>query len=189
MGDWWAQLTTIEQIYWSIGIPATAIFLVFLVMSLVAGADTDIDLDSDVDLDIDAGFQFISLKSLLGFFTVFAWSGLACLESGMSNVSTILVSFISGLGMMTLVAAIFYFMSRVTDDGTLKMKNAINGIGEVYLTIPGKRVGFGKVQIRIQGRLHELEAATDEEKDIPTGRLVTVLEVVNDEVLIVKSNG
>ncbi len=186
MGNW-GDLETLEKIYWIIAIPSTAIFLIFLIISMFAGADADADMDADVDGEI--GFQFISLKNLLGFFAVFAWSGLACIEAGMSNSATIIVSLLSGLAMMTIMATIFYFMSKLTDNGTLKMSNAVDHIGEVYLTIPAKRAGFGKVQIRVQGRLHELEAVTDSEEDINTGKLVVVKEVINNEILLVAENG
>ena len=186
MGDWWASLDGIAQIYWIIAIPATAIFLIILILNLVAGVDADVDLDADVDGEI--GFQFISLKNLLGFFTIFGWSGLACLEADMSNTSTIIISFICGLAMMVIMATLFYFMSKLTEDGTLNINNAKNGIGETYLTIPPRRTGFGKVQIKVQGGLHELEAVTDSETEISTGRLVTVVDVLNDELLLVKEN-
>ncbi len=187
----WADYTMIEKIYWVIAIPSTALFLVFLVMSLVSGAGADMDVEGDIDgdgHDGGIGFQFISLKSLLGFFTVFSWAGLAALESGQSNTSSILIAAGSGLAMMFIIAGVFYLMSKVTDDGTLVMSNAINHMGEVYLTIPPRRTGFGKVQIRIQGRLHELEAVTDDDESIATGRLATVIAVENNEILVVKAN-
>lgn len=186
----WADYTMIEKIYWIIAIPSTALFLVFLIMSVLGGAEADGEFDSDGDGADggDIGFQFISLKSLLGFFTVFGWAGLAALEAGQNDTMSIIIAALAGLAMMAMVAALLFFMSKVTDDGTLVMSNAINHMGEVYLTIPPRRTGFGKVQIRIQGRLHELEAVTDDEESIPTGRIITVTSVENNEILIVKAN-
>ena len=87
--------------------------------------------------------------------------------------------------MMTIMASIFYFLGKANADGTLKMKNALGGIGEVYLTIKGKRGSIGKVQIKIQGSLRTLDAMTDDEQDIPTGKIITVSQVVNDSILVV----
>lgn len=189
MGDWWSTLSGLEQVYWAIALPLTIIFLILLTLSIFTGIDTDIgDVDAEIDGDAGVGFQFITLKNLIGFFTVFAWSGIVALDFGASSLVSIIVAFISGLVMMSLMAMMFYYMSKLQGSGTLIVKKAINSIGEVYLTIPAKRSGMGKVQIKIQGSLRELEAITDNETDIKTGTMITVIDVVNDELLIVKTN-
>ena len=191
MGDWWSSLSGLEQVYWSIAVPFTVIFLILLAITVFTGVDTDMpdgDVDADIESDHGIGFQFITLKNIIGFFTIFAWSGLVCIDAGLSTVATVIVSFIAGIIMMVIMATLFYYMSKLQSSGTLIVKKAINGIAEVYLTIPGKRKGMGKVQIKIQGSLRELDAITEEENDIPTGTMVTVKDVVNDEILVVQSN-
>jgi hypothetical protein len=47
---------------------------------------------------------------------------------------------------------------------------------------------MGKVQIKVQG-LQTLDALTDNEEDIKTGGVVDVVEVINDEILLVKLSG
>ena len=77
---------------------------------------------------------------------------------------------------------------KLKQSGTLQMKNAIGAIAETYLFIPPKREGFGKIHIKVQGSLHELQAITDDEIQIATGKLVKVTGLVNDSVLIVTAN-
>lgn len=189
MGDWWSELSTVQQVYWSITLPSTLIFLILLVLTVFGGDADHMDVDADADADIDGagGFQFITLKNLIGFFTVFGWSGLSCIDAGLSTNTTVLVSFLSGLGMMVLMAAIFYFMSRLSHSGTMDIRRAIHSVGEVYLAIPAERGGIGKVQIRVQGSLRELEAMTDDLNDIATGKVVLVVDVISDEILLVKN--
>jgi hypothetical protein len=91
----------------------------------------------------------------------------------------------AGLIMMTIMASIFYFLGKASANGTLQMKNAVGGIGEVYLTIKGKRGGIGKVQITVQGSLRTLDAMTDDDVDIPTGNVITVTQVLNETILLV----
>ena len=79
-------------------------------------------------------------------------------------------------------------MSKLTDDGTLKLKNAVGKLGEAYLPIPENRNGYGKVQVKVQGSLRELQAMTDMNEAIPTGAIVEVLEVINNEILLVKKS-
>ena len=86
------------------------------------------------------------------------------------------------------MAFLFRSMSRLKHSGTLQISNALNKIGETYLFIPAKRNGYGKVHIKVQGSLKELQAITDDETDIPTGKLVKVVEILNNNILIVSSN-
>ena len=66
----------------------------------------------------------------------------------------------------------------------MQIKNAVGQKAEVYLTIPANRSGTGKVNINLDGTLRELEAISDEE--IKTGSIVTVCEILNNSILIVK---
>jgi hypothetical protein len=184
----WEDLTTVEQVYWAIALPATLIFVILLVITIVGGGSDHVDVDSDADAEgAGTGFQFITVKNLIGFFTVFGWSGLSCLDAGLDTNTTVLVSSLSGLAMMVAMAAVFYFMSKLSHSGTMKMERAVGAVGEVYITIPGKRNGMGKVQVRMQGALRELEAMTDEESEIRTGKMVSVEKIIGEEILLVKS--
>ena len=86
------------------------------------------------------------------------------------------------------MAALFYFMSKLTDSGTLNMKNAIGHLGEVYLTIPGNRNGMGKVQLTVQGSIRTLDAITDDMEAIKTSSLIQVIDVIDQQILLVKRN-
>ena len=90
---------------------------------------------------------------------------------------------------MTLMATLFYLMSKMAESGTLNMKNAIGKLGEVYLVIPAKRGGLGKVQLSIQGAIRTLDAITDDQENIPTASIIEVLNVIDDQILLVKKQG
>lgn len=190
----WSEIGVFEQVFWGITIPATVIFLLLLVLTVFGGdADADVDVDTDIDGEISAGdsipFQFISLKNIVAFFTVFGWSGIGFINIGLSSFKVILFATICGVLMMVLMATLFYFMSQLAESGTLKMNNAIGKLGEVYLVIPGKRGGMGKVQLNVQGSMRTLNAITDDEKTIPTSSIVQVLNVIDDHILLVKKQG
>ena len=74
----------------------------------------------------------------------------------------------------------------MAQSGTLKIKNTIGVIGEVYLPIGAKRSKMGKVQIKVQGSLRELDAITDAEEDLKTNSIIKVTDVVSDELLLVE---
>jgi membrane protein implicated in regulation of membrane protease activity len=187
----WSELNLMTQIYWAITVPATLIFLLILILTIF-GSDLDSDVQTGIDSSIADGdsipFQFLSAKSIVGFFVMFGWSGLGLLSAGVAPFLAILLSTICGLLMMVAMASLFYFMSKLTDDGTLKMKNAIGRLGEVYLTIPGNRRGMGKVQLTVQGSIRTLDAITDDPDQIATSSLIEVLDVIDQQILLVKRN-
>ena len=96
-----------------------------------------------------------------------------------------IISTVAGLAMMTIMAGLMYFMSKANVSGTLKMKNAIGQVGEVYLTLQAKRGSIGKVQIKVQGSMRTLDALTDDAEDITTGKVITVSDIINDNILLV----
>ncbi len=188
----WQSLDLIEKIYWSIAIPFSFIFVIQIILTFFGGDIDEIEADGDSDVSVegDTGieFQFITLKNLVAFFTIFGWAGIASLDGGLGISKTVIISTLSGLVMMTIMASIVYFMGKLTDSGTLNLNNAIGKTGSVYLTIPAKRSGLGKVQIKVQG-LQTLDAMTDYEEDIKTGGVVDVIEILNNEILVVKPSG
>jgi len=189
ISDWWLTLTIAQKIYWCIAVPFTLLFVLQMVMTFFGGSVEEIDTSGDSDLlvDSDTGidFQFITLKNLIAFFAIFGWTGVACLSSGYSITVTVFVSFVAGLIMMSIMASIIYFMGKLSDDGTLKIKNSIGKSGIVYLPIPPNRTGTGQVQIKVQG-LQTLDAMTDSITEIKTGSVVEVVEIVNGDILLVK---
>lgn len=188
MTEWFAELTSFEKIYWIITGISTLIFLFVLVTTFIGadGAEDIGDVDAEMDADVGAGFQFFTLKNMVAFFTIFGWSGIASIDAGNSKSMTMLISVICGLIMMTIMAAMFYYISKLTDSGTLKMKNALNAIGEVYLTVGANRSKMGKVQIKVQSSLRELDALTDHDEDLTQGKVIKVVEVTSNGILIIE---
>jgi membrane protein implicated in regulation of membrane protease activity len=189
ISEWWLALTIAQKIFWCIAIPFSLLFILQTIMTFVGLGAEDVDAtgDSDTAIHGDAGieFQFITLKNLIAFFTIFGWTGIACLAGGMGIPLTIVISFAAGLLMMVIMAGIIYLMGKLSDDGTLKIKNAIGKSGVVYLPIPPGRQGTGQVQIKVQG-LQTLDAMTDDPRGFKTGQVVEVTQVLNGDILLVR---
>jgi membrane protein implicated in regulation of membrane protease activity len=185
---WWDSLTTVQQIYWGIAIPSSIVFLLQIALTFIGADHADGTVDFDVETDHGVGFQFFTFKNFVAFFTIFSWTGIACLDGGMSLGKTLPISAVAGIAMMAIMAGIFYFFSRLTDDGTLHIKNAIGKLGEVYLPVHSGRGNIGKVSVKVQGSLRELEAVTDDENDLPTGAVIEVKGIIGDNVLLVSKS-
>ncbi len=187
MLEWFNALAWFPKVFWMIAIIASFIFIVTIIMSFAGGDTEDFgDVDADIDGDTGIGFQFITFKNLVGFFTIFGWSGIACIDAGLSQTLTIIIAIGCGLVMMAIMAAMFYSMRKLSDSGTLDYNNALNQIGEVYLTVGANRSKIGKAHVRIQGALRELEALTDNPSDLKTGTVIKVKEVTSNGILIIE---
>lgn len=189
MKEFFEGMSTLEQTYWIIALLGSVVFLIIFILTFIGGGDTDMDADSS-DFEADdggVGFQFFTFKNVVAFFTIFGWTGITCIDNGLSTGLTLILSIIAGLLMMILTSSLFFWMNKLAESGTLKIKNAIGVIGEVYLPIGAKRSSMGKVQIKVQGSLRELEAITDNEEDLKTGTMVKVTEIVSAELLLVET--
>lgn len=188
LSSWWAALLLPEKVYWIIAIPSTILLIIQVVMTL-AGGDAD-EMDGDIDtgdgdMDGGAGWQFFTYKNVLGFFTLFGWTGLGFLQMGLGVLIAGFFAFIAGSMMMSLMAALFYYISKLHQSGTMIIENAIGHTGEVYLRVPANRSGHGQIQVEVQGTLRTMDAITDDEKELPTGSIAQVLEIVNNQILLV----
>ena len=187
ISTWWDTLTTLQKIHWGIALPSTIIFIIQLIITLAGGDADDLDADGDGDFDGDHGdgMHIFSIKSILAFLMFYGWSGLAAIQYGMIAWWTItLISLGIGVLMMMFTAWLFFMLLKLQESGTMKIENAIGKQGEVYLTIPAKKNGVGKIQIIIQGSYRTLDALTEDTEDIKTGTFVEVIEVINDTLVV-----
>ncbi len=185
---WWTTLTPALKIYWTLAVPFSIFFVLQMMLSLFGGGDhPDNVVDVDVETDHGISFQFLTVKNMVGFFTIFSWTGLACTTSGLSTTLSLVISSLSGLAMMTMMAGIFYLMSKMNTSGTMKIAEAVDKSGEVYLTIPAMRTSSGKIQIMLGGLLRTLDAMTDDDEPIQTGKHAKVSAILNNNILLVTS--
>lgn len=189
MNDFFEGMSSLEQTYWIIALVGSAVFAVLFLLTFFGG-DMDADMDTDISEmgadDGGVGFQFFTFKNVVAFFTIFGWSGIVCLDNDYSTTATIIISTIAGLIMMVLTSALFFWINSLAESGTLKIKNAVGAIGEVYLPIGAQRSKIGKISIKVQGGLRELEALSDDDETLKTGTVIKVLEVISAELLLVE---
>ena len=186
INSFWDGLSLLGKFNWIIAIPSTIVFIVNIILALIGG---DADADHDVgDVDISEGFSgyIISFKTILSFLTMFSWSGILAETWGLKIIATIGISVIAGFITMVAMAFLLYFLSKLTQDGTMKIKNAIGETGYVYLPIPEKMAGKGQIQIEVQGSLRTLEAMTEDLEPIKSNTNIEVVTILENNVLLVK---
>lgn len=210
MTDWWNGLSLLEQVFYYCAIPATLILVIQTILSIfgIGHSEGDVDFDGSIDVDMDsdvdvmggsaaestsidaiesaASLKFFSVRGIVAFFSLFGWVGVVLAEEGLNTILIFFIATISGLIGMFVIAMMFYLISKMQRNGNISIKNAIGHTGQVYLTIPAKQSGKGKIQITIQERYTEVEAMTNSQKSLSTGTMVRVVDVIDINTLLVE---
>ena len=63
---------------------------------------------------------------------------------------------------------------------------AVGKIAEVYLTIPAKRTGSGKISVVVQDALTECAAVTDSDEPLSTGSRCVIKAVLSEQLVLVE---
>lgn len=202
---WWNGLSLTGQIYAIIGIAATLLLLIQVVLLLMGfggesdfggdamDVDTDLDMDGDMNADtldpaeaVDGGLRVLSVRSVISFFAVAGWVGVIADKGGSPLWLSVPLAFACGLVTMILVALLMKWVLGLQSDGTADIRNAVGVSGTVYLRVPANRTETGKVNLLLQGSYRELEAVTDENEDLGYGAQIVVVGVTGGNTLIVK---
>ena len=73
--------------------------------------------------------------------------------------------------------------TKLQDEGSVfNPYEALDEVGTVYMRIPANKQGTGKIQIKLQGSIKEIEAVTAESATIPTGTSIRVVDHLTEQV-------
>ncbi len=177
----------------------TVFLLQFLLALLGMGSDSlelgdvpdDVDFDvPDGDLDSHADstllFGVISFRTVVAALTFFGLAGIAALQADVGQAMAALIAVTAGVAAMFAVHYLMQSLYKLRQDGTLRLDRSIGETATVYVPIPPRQSGSGKVQIRFQGRLVECAAMTAEDKRLPTGAKVVVVDVIGSSTVVVE---
>lgn len=73
----------------------------------------------------------------------------------------------------------------MVENNSFNINNTIGKTADVYLAIPEKKTGKGKVQLSVKGAFHELDAVTENER-IETGAVVKIVSTEGSNLAIVE---
>ena len=196
-------------------IVAGSIFVLQFVLLLIGfgaeGADFEADIPEAGDVDFDAGamgdfdadgvvdhgdsghghdstwlFGVISLRTVVAALTFFGLAGLAMDGAGQSPVVALPVAILAGTAAMFIVHFLMQSLHKLSQDGKLRIRNAVGRTATVYIPIAAHNASAGKIQIRMQGRLEELAAMNGTGELLPTGAKVRVVGIVTGSTVQVE---
>ncbi len=148
------------------------------------GADLsnhDISNPSDI-----ADFRLLSVQSVIAFLCIFGWSGITAIANGMPEWAALVLAAVLGFAAMLLVAKIIQWSSKLAQNGTFNMKNLLGESGTVYIPIPPKGNGSGKINISCGERFLEFDAVSEDSDTLGTGVPVRVVDIISGSVLVVE---
>jgi hypothetical protein len=129
------------------------------------------------------GLDLLSVRSIAAGATLLGAVGLWLTVRGLPFVVALAGGLVAGFGAAVGTAWVTRQLLRLESSGSLRLENAVGEAGTVYLPVPAKRQGTGKIQLRLQGRTVELGAVADEADIIPTGAAVVVVSVLDGETV------
>jgi hypothetical protein len=180
------NLDQLLRVFWYVAIPTSIIFIIQTVLTFI-GADASDGLQPDFHGDFDGAdspFQLFSLRNLINFLLGFSWTGISFFGSISNPVLLISLSIAIGCLFVFLFFLIIKQVQKLEEDNSFKISNTLNKTAEVYLTIPARKTGKGKIMISINGAFHELDAMTETDS-IPSGTPVKVVKIENNDLIIV----
>ncbi len=131
-------------------------------------------------------FQVLSLRTIVAALAFFGLSGLAAEAAHCRPFSTLLIASTAGLGAMYAVYALLHSMRSLQAEGTAHIHRAVGEQATVYLRIPARQQGTGKIQINLQNRTMEYLATTTGDA-IPSGAAVVVIRVLGADTVEVQA--
>ena len=191
MMDLFNSLEPLQKFFWTIACCASLVFIIQTIMTFVGlGTDTDVDagpMDGSVDSMEDGALSGVfSFRNLVNFLLGYGWAGVLLHDSIEKGWLLQLIAIAVGLVFVLAFVFMFRQVMKLSHDGSFKMEEAVGLKADVYLRIPAARTGRGKVQVSVKGSIHEIDAMTDNDTEIATGGQVQIVEVLGDDLLLVK---
>ena len=189
MAHYWnlyMELPTLMQIFWGCALIGTLVMVIQFILSLIGMGDVDMDVDMSAGDGLDAatGMDLFSIKNVIIFFVGFGWAGVSFREIIPQDGLLILAALVCGCFFVASFMLIFKQMMKFEGNGAVRMEEAVGKKAEVYLRIPAKRNGKGKVQVSLNGAAREYDAVTNDDELIPSGQTVDIIGSTGGALLV-----
>lgn len=162
-------------------------------------ADMDADLDGELDFDGDAspedaggsgdGLMLFSIRGIVAFFSIGGWVGFVADRAGLPVVESAVLAAVAGCAALFGLAWLMKNVRKLQDSGNLDLRLALGKVGEVYLPIPPKGEGKGKITLTLSSGLLELDAVNTVSNPIATGAPVMVCALSDASTVAVEPFG
>lgn len=185
--EWFESLGSFEQVLYMIAALSTLAFIIKGIF-LIIGADADMIEAPDEALAVVDAFecQYISVVGILSFLAIGSWVAITIFACTASEFFATIGGIVAGTIEMFCIARLIHGLRKLQESGNMQPAKAIGKIGKVYLTVPAHDQGKGKVNLRLNGALRELDAISMDNDPIKTGESVRVVALQGKATLVVQ---
>lgn len=134
--------------------------------------------------EFNEGLQLFSVRAVSAGVAFFGVGALAAHAFGMPAALAAIPGVITGGAAAVGVALLMRSVLRLESDRSFRLAATVGHSGVVYLSIPERRTGTGKIHITLQERIMELDAITPDDA-IATGAQVLVIDTIAPSTVIV----
>ena len=127
-------------------------------------------------------FGVITFRTLVAAVTFFGLAGMWALEREVQPFGVLLIAAGAGVAAMFGVYYVMRSLTKLDSDGTLRIERAVGRPGTVYLPVPANNSGAGKIHMKLQNQLIELQAMTSHDR-LPVGATVVVTGVIGPDTV------
>ena len=191
MIQWWNQLDAFARVYALIAIPSTLILVIQTVLLFLGVGDGDDGLDITGNGQADTpgdggsdGLALFSVRGIMAMLCVGGWSGLALYASDAARWLTVLLSLLSGIAALFMIAYLMRAATKLQSSGNISLSAAIGKSGRVYIPIPPHTKGSGKITMTLQERFIEADAITTASRRLATGEAVRIVSTDGDLLVV-----
>ncbi len=163
----------------------TTFFVIRLLLALFFGDSGDVDGDLSVGGG-DGAFDMFSLLSILAFFMGAGWMGLTCrIDWELSSMVSAAAATGFGVLLMSAASGLMAMMRKLNREVTYDVQTAVGHTASVYMSIPARGEGMGKIAVTVSGRRKTMDAISAG-PPIKEFKSVTVVSVRDDGIFIVE---
>lgn len=205
------QMTTEYGPLFAIPAIAGSFFFLLRFIMMIAGAGIDGDAgghdmgghdlgghDVGVGAGADAGeggshhhddstdsFKVLSIQSIAGFIMGFGWGGLGAYRGLNWDVEMSLLAAVAGGALIVwILAMIFKSIGLLYASGNISIQDAVGCTGSVYVGVPARNEGKGKVRLVVNNRARIFNAVSSGE-ELPRNTRVKVVMVNRDNTVTI----
>jgi serine/threonine protein kinase len=142
--------------------------------------DGDHDVTHEAQVSLFAGI--LTFRTLVAAVTFFGLAGMAAIAADATPFGSLSLALGAGAAALFGVGFLMRSLYRLKAEGTVQIRRAVGQPATVYLPIPGRKTGAGKVHMNLQNRTMEYQAVTAQEP-LPAGVNVIVVGLISSDTV------
>ncbi len=180
-----SEFLTIENIFWTLAVFSTVLYILKLLVFLVVGGDMEVDANFDSITEVETSFTFLSVQSILAFLMGFGWCGIsAIMQFSVSTQIALAIALLCGFVCMYVSAWLMFSIKKLNKRVVTDINELVGKEGKAYTAIEPN--ALGQIEISLNNKLTILAAVNVSAEKIEAFAPVKVEKVEDKKIYVVK---